>query len=233
MIRDIQKEMENLGDPRDASFLQRYFKTGPGEYGEGDRFRGIRVPVVRKMAKKHRALPLEQVWLLLKSPYHEDRQLSLFLLVENYRKGDAAIRQLIYHGYLEHTGFINNWDLVDATAEHIVGAYLLDRDKQPLIRLAQSENLFERRIAMLATHHYIKKGLFEDTLRMARLLLNDPEDLLHKAVGWMLREVGNRDMATAESFLRDHYLRMPRTMLRYAVEKYPEAKRKAYLQGKI
>ncbi len=227
----LRAKLRALGDPRKAEDLQRFFKTGPGDYGEGDIFLGIRVPVLRKLAKEYRNLTLGQAKKLLRSAMHEERLLALFILIGIYAKGNDVAKRQIYHLYLEHTQFVNNWDLVDASAEHIVGAYLWDKDKAPLLELAGSSLLWERRIAILSTFHFIKRGQFEETLKIAKLLLADPEDLIHKAVGWMLREVGKRHLATEEAFLGKHYHKMPRTMLRYAIEKFPEEKRRAYLHG--
>jgi 3-methyladenine DNA glycosylase AlkD len=233
---EINRELESQADPGHAAILQRFFKTGPGEYGEGDRFRGIRVPVLRKVAGKYRRLSLPEAILLLQSAFHEDRLLALLILIDRYYQGDDAIRKAIHRLYLEHRGLVNNWDLVDASAPHLVGHYLrehLDRDPETLTRLAASRVLWERRMAILATLHFIKQGEHYETLRVARLLLSDPEDLIHKAVGWMLREVGKRDLTAAEAFLQAHYRRMPRTMLRYAIERFPEARRQAYLKGMV
>jgi 3-methyladenine DNA glycosylase AlkD len=232
VITEIQTTLENLGDSGQAAILQRFFKTGPGEYGEGDRFRGIRVPVLRKTARKYRDLPLLDAGRLLQSAFHEDRLLALLILIERYYQGEA-LRSEIHRLYLERSGFVNNWDLVDVSAAHLLGHYLRERSKDPLTRLAGSGVLWERRMAIIATFAFIKQGDFDETLRVARLLLGDPEDLIHKAVGWMLREVGKREAATAEAFLKAHYRNMPRTMLRYAIERFPEARRLAYLKGAV
>jgi 3-methyladenine DNA glycosylase AlkD len=170
---------------------------------------------------------------LLQSPIHEDRSLALLILVHAFTKDDAATKKKIYDAYLSHTDFINNWDLVDVSAPHIVGAYLKDKSRKPLYKLAKSNSLWERRISIIATQHFIRQNDFADTLQIAKLLLHDQHDLIHKAVGWMLREIGNRDLATEEAFLQVHYRMMPRTLLRYAIEKFPEAKRQAYLKGTI
>ncbi len=231
IVKGIQAEMEALGNPRDAQFLQRFFKTGPGQYGEGDRFRGIRVPVVREVAKRYRTITPSDVGILLKSPWHEDRLLALFMLNQLYAKGDEKRRGEIYTLYLANTSRINNWDLVDSSAEHVVGAHLWQRSRAPLRRLVRSGMLWERRIAVLATFHFIRKGEFTETLDLAARLLEDEEDLMHKAVGWMLRETGKRDIEALQGFLRSHCNRMPRTMLRYAIEKFPETERKAWLRG--
>lgn len=232
-VAKIQAELAELADPQTALISQRFFKTGPGEYGAGDLFRGIRVPVLRSLAKKYQHTPLPEVEQLLKSPYHEDRLLALLLLVRLYARGKEATKAEIYRIYLDNTNFINNWDLVDSSAEYIVGAFLGDKDRAPLYHLAQSSSLWERRIAMMATFHFIKRGEFGETLKLAEALLTDREDLIHKAVGWMLREVGNRDLRAEEGFLLTHYRQMPRVMLRYALEKFPAEKRTQYLKGEI
>jgi 3-methyladenine DNA glycosylase AlkD len=229
----IQEELENLADPAHAAILSRFFKTGPGEYGAGDRFRGLRVPVLRKLARKYRTLSLPGAVSLLQSAFHEDRLLALLILIQRYYPGDAALRGEIHRLYLEHRRLVNNWDLVDASAPHLLGHYLRERPKDPLTRLAASRVLWDRRMAIIATFDFIRQGECDETLRVARLLLGDPEDLIHKAVGWMLREVGKREAAAAEAFLAAHYRRMPRTMLRYAIEKFPEARRQAYLKGTV
>jgi 3-methyladenine DNA glycosylase AlkD len=233
MIDEIQRQLVSLSNAEDGLFLQGFFKTGPGQYGEGDLFRGIRVPELRKLARAHQEIPLEQTERLLHSPYHEDRLLALLILTRKYAKVDEAGRKVIYELYLRNTRFINNWDLVDVSAEHIVGAFLGGRNQKPLDRLARSCSLWERRISILATFQFIRRGRFDATLRIAGLLLADKEDLIHKAVGWMLREVGKRDLQTEETFLIVHYRRMPRTMLRYAIERFPEEKRRRYLKGEV
>lgn len=222
-----------MADPEIAEHSKGFFKTGPGEYGEGDQFLGIRVPVLRKQVAKFAATELKQVEKLLNSVYHEERLFALLLLVRQFSRGKEDEQARIYRFYLAHTQFINNWDLVDTSAYHIVGAYLENRDRKILYELAGSEDLWERRIAIIATFHFIRQNDFKDTLRLAKQLINDPEDLMHKAVGWMLREVGNRDAAREKDFLKKHYRKMPRTMLRYSIEKFPEAERKAYLKGAV
>lgn len=233
IIDEIQKELKALSNPGDAAFLQRYFKTGPGQYGEGDVFRGIRVPVLRRLAGKYKGVDLESADLLLHSKYHEDRLLALLILVNRYGAADEAGRAAVYRLYLDRTGLINNWDLVDLSAPRIVGAHLSGRSRKPLYVLARSGKIWERRISVLATFYFIRNGEFDDSLKIAALLLGDGEDLVHKAVGWMLREVGKRDLETAEGFLLNHYRRMPRTMLRYAIERFPEQTRRRYLKGEI
>ena len=232
LTRRVLRDLRELGDADIAAHSQRFFKTGPGEYGDGDRFLGIRVPVIRKCVREYRASSLAEALELLESPYHEVRLLGVLMLVAEYADaGTDAERQAIYRSYLRHAEFINNWDLVDSSAEHIVGAYLFTRDRKPVYRLARSRDLWERRIGVMATFHFIKKGDFADTLAIAELLLHDREDLIHKAVGWMLREVGNRNRSAEEGFLADHCRDMPRTMLRYAIEKLPGNDRQAYLCG--
>jgi 3-methyladenine DNA glycosylase AlkD len=232
-IQQVQKEFRTLGNPEDALFLQRFFKTGEGGYAQGDRFLGIRVPIIRKLAKAYQRLPIEECQLLLQSEWHEERLLALFLLIGHFHKGDERIQAKIYRIYLKNTASINNWDLIDTSAEHIVGAFLWDRDRAPLYPLARSKDLWKKRIAILSTFHFIRRNDFSDTLKIAEILLKDSHDLIHKAVGWLLREVGNRDLRAEEEFLKRHYRVMPRTMLRYAIEKFPEDRRKRYLKGEI
>lgn len=218
------------GNPADARILQGFFKTGPGEYGEGDVFLGVRMPAIRALVREARptaTLPVAEE--LLPSPLHEARMLGLLLMVELFRRGDEGLRQETYRSYVAHRSHINNWDLVDLSAEHIVGGWLFRRDRRVLDRLVQSRVLWERRIAMLATFHFIRRGDFADTLRLAGRLLDDPHDLMHKAVGWMLREVGKRDPAALRTFLAGHAGQMPRTMLRYAIEKFPGPERRRWL----
>ena len=230
---DISRLVQARGDKESAHVLQRFFKTAPGEYVAGDVFFGLRVPVLRQLAKEYQALPLAETVRLLRSPIHEERLLALLMLVQAYKHGEAALQGRIFKQYLQNTRFINNWDLVDVSAEHIVGAYLRSRPRSRLQTLAVSGLLWERRIAIMATFHYIKHGEFAETLRIAKLLLRDPEDLIHKSAGWMLREIGKRDRPAEEAFLKAHYRRMPRTMLRYAIEKFPEKLRQRYLRGTI
>lgn len=223
--------MHKMGDKEDARFLQRFFKTGVGQYGERDIFLGIRVPALRKLAKEYIALPPKEVLPLLRSSYHEERLFALILFVNAFAQGDETIQKKIYDLYMANTRHINNWDLVDISAPNIVGAFLLARSKKPLYQLAKSKSLWERRIAMLATFYFIKSNKFADSLKIAGILLRDKEDLIHKAVGWMLREVGKRDMECAEAFLQKHCRVMPRTMLRYAIERFSPAKRRMYMDG--
>lgn len=233
MKEQIRKELIGLADKEYAMRLQGFFKTGKGEYGEGDIFLGIRVPIIRKTVKKYQNLSVGDAFELLKSPYHELRLFSLFVLVEQFKRSDEKNRKKIYTLYLKNTKHINNWDLVDSSASRIVGEYLLDRDKETIYKLAKSKNLWERRIAMISAGYFIWHDQFDDALKIAEILLNDSEDLIHKAVGWMLREIGNKKLELEEEFLKKHYKNMPRTMLRYAIEKFPQEKRKAYLKGDI
>ena len=229
----IRRRLEKLADKEKAQVLQRFFKTGPGEYGEGDRFLGIRVPELRKLAKEYEGITLKEANQHLRSSIHEQRLLALLILTRKFSKGDVRTRKKIYELYLKNTQYINNWDLVDVSAEHIVGAYLKEKNKEQLYYLAKSESLWERRISIISTFHYIKGNAFSETLKISKMLLSDEEDLIHKAVGWMLREVGKRHLPTEEKFLKAHYKMMPRTMLRYAIERFPEPKRQKYLKGKM
>jgi 3-methyladenine DNA glycosylase AlkD len=228
----IQRRLAALGDARRAAVLQRFFKTGPGEYGEGDRFLGLTVPVLRRLAREYEPLPRRSVVALLRSPWHEARLLALFILVRQHARADIAGRAAIAALYLDHTARIDNWDLVDCSAEHIVGPHARAHDRRLLDRLARSPVVWERRIAVLATFGFIKRGDVRETLRIARLLLDDPHDLIHKAVGWMLREAGKRDPDAVRAFLDAHAAHMPRTMLRYAIERLPPRVRRRYLAMK-
>ena len=232
-VSDIKNEMRKLANKEIAEHSQRFFKTGKGQYGEGDIFLGIRVPVLRKIAKKFRRISLTEVSKLLESKFHEERLLSILMLVNLFKSGDEDDQELIYELYLDKTKFINNWDIVDISAGNIVGEFLFEKDKAPLYRLVFSENLWERRIAIVATFYFIRNDEFDDTLKIAEILFTDKEDLIHKAVGWMLREVGKRVIEIEEEFLEEHYLKMPRTMLRYAIERFPETRRKMYLKGQV
>ena len=229
MIEELKKDLEDLADPEKAKILSRFFKTGKGQYGEGDVFLGIVVPKQRTVAKKYSRLPLRDIGRLLTSKIHEHRFVALLILVDTYKNADKEDRGKIAGFYLKQKRNINNWDLVDLSAPNILGEYLLDNDRTVLYRLAGSKNLWERRIAIMSTFAFIRKNDFKDTLRIAGLLLRDSHDLIHKAVGWMLREVGKRDLKAEEDFLRSNYMAMPRTMLRYAVERFDEEKRKMFM----
>jgi 3-methyladenine DNA glycosylase AlkD len=229
----IRAELHKLGNPARGVHSQRFFKTGPGQYGEGDKFLGLTVPEMRAIVRKYRGLDDAAVLELLASPWHEERLVALLLMVDAYDRGDDPRRALIHRAYLANTARINNWDLVDASAGDIVGGHLTAGDITLLERLARSENLWERRIAIVSTFYFIKHNEFRPTLKIATLLLGDSQDLIHKATGWMLREVGKRDRTALDRFLKKHYRRMPRTMLRYAIERHPERVRKQYLAGTI
>lgn len=231
--QDIRKRLKKLGNKGRAVVSQKFFKTGPGEYGEGDIFIGIRVPVLRKLVNEYYNIPVKEIEALLQSPIHEERLLALFLLIRIFSKGDETTKKSIYALYLKNSSFVNNWDLVDCSAEHIVGAYLMDKNKRPLYHLAKSKNLWERRISIMSTFHFVKHHKFSETLKISEMLLSDREDLIHKSVGWMLREIGKRHSQIEEKFLKEHYKEMPRTMLRYAIERFPKPKRQLYLKGKI
>ena len=232
-LLNIRNELRQLSNKEIAEHSQKFFKTGKGKYGQGDMFLGIRVPMLRKIAKKYQEIPIDESALLLKSQFHEERLLSLLMLVAIFNKANNKDRKAVYTLYLNNTRFINNWDLVDCSAEHIVGGYLRKINKQPIYNLAKSHILWERRISIMSTFHFIKYNEFVDSLRISEILLHDTEDLIHKAVGWMLREIGKRNIEAEEEFLRKYYSQMPRTMLRYSIEKFPEPKRQRYLKGEI
>ncbi len=229
----VQQCLRRLADPKRAAASARFFKTGRGQYGEGDQFLGIRVPAQRKVARAFRDLALDDVTRLLASPVHEDRFTALEILVAQYETGNAAQRDRVYRIYLRHTNRINNWDLVDTSARYIVGEHLRHRPRQPVYRLARSSNLWERRIAMISTHAWIARGDTADAYAIASLLLQDKHDLIHKAVGWMLREAGRHSRGTLLAFLQRHYAHVPRTALRYAIEHLPATERKKILAGRF
>jgi 3-methyladenine DNA glycosylase AlkD len=228
--RAVLRELRAAGDPDVARGNQRFFKTAPGQYGAGDRFLGIRLPDLRRLTKAHQTLPLAEVRQLLRSPYHEARLLAVLILVRQYERGNVKQRTAVFRTYLSNLSFINNWDLVDVSASQIVGAHLRDADRSLLYKLAESRILWRRRIAIIATFGWIRKGDVADTLALAEILLHDKEDLIHKAVGWMLREVGKRDTAALRGFLSRRHHEMPRTMLRYAIERFPEPERQHWLR---
>lgn len=233
-INQIKKDLYSFSSPQKALILQRFFKTGKGEYGEGDKFLGVTVPQIRKIVNIFwKEVNLVDCLALLHSPLHEERLCSLLLLVKKYQKQQNK-QEEIYQIYLKNTKYINNWDLVDLSAQHIVGAFIKDKNKDILCRFARSSCLWERRISIISTFYYLYRKDPSLTLIIAKLLLNDQEDLIHKAVGWMLREVGKRcSQETLETFLQKNYQKMPRTMLRYSIERLPEMRRKMYLHGKI
>ncbi len=232
-ISKIKKDLRQVASIEKAQILRRFFKTGQGQYGEGDQFLGIVVPEIRRLVKKYREASREDILTLLHSAFHEERLWALLVLVDQFERGDEKTQKDIFEIYWQNTKFINNWDLVDLTADKIAGAYLKNRDRKILLELAESKILWERRIAILATFHFTKNGECEWTLKIAKKLLGDEQDLIHKAVGWMLREVGKRCSEKVEcDFLDQHALKMSRTMLRYAIEKFEEKKRKHYLDLK-
>jgi len=230
---EVQQVLLKLGNADIAEHSTRFFKTGPGEYAEGDHFHGIRVPVLRQQVRQFHTLDSTETLKLLHSGIHEERLLALLILVDQFRRGQQAQQHEIYRLYLANTATINNWDLVDSSAHLIVGPWLETRSRQPLYDLATSSSLWERRIAMMATFHFIRQGEFGETFKIADMLLHDQHDLIHKIVGWMLREAGNRDHEAEVAFLLPRYRNMPRTMLRYAIEKFPEQERLSFLKGTI
>ncbi len=243
LYQEIYDYLNGLGNLKIADHSQRFFKTGEGEYGFGDKFLGIRVPMIRKAVKKYKNTPLDTAEKLLRSEYHEIRLFALLVLVarfstskrarSDHSKSGTGEQEKIYHLYLSNTDYINNWDLVDSSAHYIVGPYLENKNKSILYELLRSTSLWERRIAIMSTFYFIKKDKFSHTLHISEQLLKDPEDLIHKAVGWMLREIGKRNRDIEISFLKEHYKIMPRTMLRYAIEKFSKEDRQRYLKGLV
>ena len=230
----FKRELQALANSQKAKFLQRYFKTGEGEYGEGDVFLGVTVPQTRIVAKKYFAMSLEELAQLLRSVIHEERLAALLILVGQFKKADKEKQTCVFDLYVNHRKWINNWDLIDFSAPDIVGAYLQDKDKKILTTLARSKSIWDRRIAILTTHYFIKQGKANDALHIAQILVDDEHDLIHKAVGWMLREIGNYcGQDIEELFLKRYYKTMPRTMLRYAIEHFSKEKRVAYLKGRV
>ncbi|HUT64913.1 MAG TPA: DNA alkylation repair protein [Spirochaetota bacterium] len=229
----IKKALSSCADPKKAAHLQRFFRTGPGEYGEGDRFLGIKVPDGRAVAKRYyKDVSFNGIGELLESEIHEHRLTALFMLVLKFEKSrDETEKARIIDLYLKYLDRVNNWDLVDSSAPKILGAWLFDKDRALLYELARTGHLWRQRAAVLSTFYFIKHGDFSDALQIAELLLGHPHDLIHKAAGWMLREIGNRDRETEEAFLKKHYKKMPRTMLRYAIEKFEPEIRSRYLNG--
>ena len=234
MLDSLKKELQECADEKQAEILQRFFKTGKGEYGEGDIFLGIKVPAQRQISKKYN-LELDEIQELLKSDMHEHRLIGLFILIDKYEKSLPEKKHIIFDFYLQNIRNVNNWDLVDLSAPRIVGDFLSENSdkKQIIYDLAQSDNLWKKRIAIVSTFAFIKNNEFEDTLAISEILLDDSHDLIHKAVGWMLREVGKKNQEILEDFLKKHYKKMPRTMLRYSIERFDEEKRKRYLRGEI
>ena len=228
-VNDVRRELQSLSDPKKAKVMQRFFKTGPGEYGEGDVFLGVTVPNSRQVAKKFGLLSLDDVKTLLYSDVHEERLAALLILVQKYASAFEGGEEIVRF-YLDNIKQVNNWDLVDVSAPSMIGEYLMNRERNLLFKLARSRNVWERRVAVVATLHFIRNNDFHDTLKIVEVLLADSHDLIHKAAGWMLREVGKRDLAAEEVFLDKHYSVMPRTMLRYAIEKFSEKKKRHYMK---
>ena len=225
----VKAELEKLSDPEHAMKLQGFFKTGEGEYGEGDIFLGVRVPDQRRIAKKYKNIPLTSVIELLQSGIHEHRLTALFILTEQFNKGDEEARQRIVDLYLSNAAYVNNWDLVDSSAHKILGAWLVGRPREVLYEMAESDSLWERRISVISTFAFINRGDLADALALAKALIDDGHDLIHKASGWVLREVGKKDQSALETFLLEHYEKMSRTMLRYAIERLPEERKRFYM----
>jgi len=230
-LEQLKKEILKNANSQKAKFLAGFFKTGKGQYAQGDIFLGITVLIQRQIAKKYQNLSLSEIQELLASKYHEFRLCALLILVSVYKKADKVNRQKIVNFYLKNTKSINNWDLVDLSAHYILGDFLEDKDKSVLYKLAKSQNLWERRIAIIATFFFIRKDQFTDTFKIAQILLGDKHDLIHKACGWMLREVGKRDEVMLIKFLDKFKGKMPRTALRYAIERFNQQRRLFYLKG--
>jgi len=238
MLSELEKRLKELANPEKAKLLQGYFKTGKGEYGEGDIFLGLVMGENRMLAREFRDMSLEDIADLLKQDVHEKRMIGVLILVDKFnrarKKGDSEVMKKVYDFYLKNARRVNNWDLVDLSAPHVVGGYLLDKkDRTVLYELVKSDNLWERRISILGTFSFIRVEDFDDCLKISEMLLKDGHDLIHKAVGWMLREVGKKDVGVLEKFLKKHYHEMPRTMLRYSIEKFDENVRKRYLKGEV
>ncbi len=230
-FKEAFSELKSYSNPAKAEHSKRFFKSGPGEYGEGDKFLGITVPNQRKVARKFKNMELDEVQKLLQNKYHEARLTAVMLLVYKVEKANEHVFEEVVQFYLKNLRYVNNWDIVDSSCHQILGRFLFNKERDLLYELAQSENLWEKRIAMITCYHFIKRDDFKDALKIAELLLNDDHDLIHKAVGWMLREIGNRNLDLETQFLDQHFKNMPRTMLRYAIEKFDEPLRKHYLHG--
>lgn len=231
-VKNLKQDLRKAADSDKKKILQNFFKTGPGQYGEGDVFLGVTVPKTRDVAKKYKDMTISQVTTLLNSKIHEERLAAILILVYNYERGSEDAQKKIVCTYLANSKKINNWDLVDLSAHKILGDYMLhDKKKRDVLySFARSENLWERRISIITTMAFIKNNDFDDALKISKILLNDKHDLIHKAVGWMLREIGKKDITIEEQFLKKYHTKMPITMLRYAIEKFPEKKRLSYLR---
>lgn len=232
-LADLNRELADAADAKRAQNLAWFFKTGKGEYGEGDQFCGITVPTLRKIAIRYRHLKTSETKKVLSSPIHEHRLAALLILVDQYERANRRLRETIFNFYLKNLRYINNWDLVDASAHGIVGEHLVSRSRKILFKLAKSLNLWERRISIIATHAFIRRGDLADTFDLSELLLGDQHDLIQKAVGWMLREAGKQSEAQLLAFIKTHHSAMSRTTLRYAIERLPEAMRKKQLRGEL
>ncbi|WP_241558878.1 DNA alkylation repair protein [Halobacteriovorax sp. HLS] len=230
----MKKELREQKNLKTAEHSSRFFKTGKGEYGYGDKFLGVRVPIIRKIAKVNTSLCITETKKLIRSKYHEERLLGLIIIVNKYKKSkNECGQESLYQLYITHFKYINNWDLVDVTCPHIIGKHLMNKDRAILYEWAKSDNLWTKRIAMITNWWFVRNGDLSDVFKISKILLSDEHDLIHKAVGWMLREAGKKEINKLESFLKSHYIKMPRTMLRYAIEKFPEKKRQRYLKGEI
>lgn len=231
---ELQTKLRKLEDKEYAKKCLRFFKTEPGEYAHGDKFLGIKVPVLRTLAKENIHLSLSDIKKIIKSEYHEERMLGLFILVNKYNKAkDFVEEERLFNIYISSFKYINNWDLVDVTCPHIVGKYLINKDRSILYEWAKSDDLWTKRIAMITNWWFVRKGDLKDVYKIADILLEDDHDLIHKAVGWMLREAGKKDEKRLKSYLKKHYQSMPRVMLRYSIEKFPKEVRSQYLKGLI
>lgn len=233
MEQEIKEYLLSLADTKTAEQTKKFFKTGKGEYSHGDKFLGIKMGKLRETAKRFSKAEPEVGEKLLQSEFHEIRMAALVLLTNLYKKGSNTTKDKIFDIYLNNTRHINNWDLVDVSAYHIVGPHLFEKDTSVLFKLSRSENMWERRISIISTLYFIKKNRFEETLAISKTLIEDEQDLMHKATGWMLREIGKMDIDTEREFLLKHYKKMPRTMLRYAIEKFDENERVGFLKGKF
>ena len=233
MLSKLKYELKQIANPEKATILQKFFKTGKGEYGEGDIFLGVTVLEQRKIAKRYVDLDLKDIKELLSNKVHEYRLTGFLILIYKFEKADEKEKKGIVDFYLKNIKSANNWDLIDCVADKILGSYLINKDKEILYELAKTDNLWKKRIAIISTFEFIKNDQFEDTLKISEILLNDEHDLIHKAVGWMLREVGKRDIEIEEAFLKKYYKTMPRTMLRYAIEKFDGKKKEFYMNRKI
>jgi 3-methyladenine DNA glycosylase AlkD len=232
MLEELRKELQKLSNKKRAAAMQKFFKTAEGEYAFGDVFIGLTVPQSRQLAIKYKDLAFEDLYKLIRSEVHEERLIALLIMVHNF-KADEMLQRRIYEFFMKNIKFVNNWDLVDLASDKIVGGYLIDKPKAVLYKLANSKNMWERRIAMVATYNFIKNEMYDDAISIAEKLVEDENDLIQKAVGWMLREVGKRNKSIEEAFLKKHYKTMGRTALRYSLEKFPETSRKAYMLGTV